>query len=180
MLTTLSKSLLFLSFFALLASATGCRNGPLPCPDCDDQADDDSLPDLPPPDDLPCGGADFMNDSYNCGSCGSECTLWYEGTDWEAGTCIDGVCGPQWKTCIGEGSQANTCDEICGSTGLTCVANGCSGMTAMLFDVFSFGSCGPDPDLGGPDGTMTGPCNEQIPWLTTIETSRQVMCCCGE
>lgn len=43
----------------------------------------------------------------------------------------------------------------------------------MLFDVLSFGSCGPDPDLdlGGPDGTMTGPCNEQIP---TVDHDRDL------
>jgi hypothetical protein len=128
---------------------------------------------------LPCGGADFMTDNYNCGSCGNECPLWYEGSDWEAGTCVEGMCGPLWTTCTDSSGTGNTCGEICTGGGQTCVANGCSGFTALLFDVLDFQPCD-DPVPDGPDGVMTGPCDEQIPWESDMLSSTRVQCCCGE
>ena len=158
------------------AVLTGCRNM-LPCPDCDDQAEAVDLPheDEAPLPDLPCGGADFMTDSHNCGSCGNECPLWYEGTDWEAGTCVQGECGPRWTTCTSGEGIFNTCGELCSSGGLTCFAGGCSGFTALLTRVGFDGNCRPIP----PDRTMTGSCDEPIPWEHTIEWDLHVKCCCG-
>ncbi|PRQ01245.1 hypothetical protein ENSA7_58500 [Enhygromyxa salina] len=182
MRSILSKTLTFLAVGVLTLAASACR-GPMPCPDCDEQADDDdSPPDLPTPDplpDLPCGGADFMSDSYNCGSCGHECPLWYEGTEWEAGTCVAGVCGPVWSQCAGNsGWGGNTCGELCAGGGRTCVANGCSGFTALLLYTPAFDPCH-HPPLFDPVGVMTGSCDEQIPWENDEFSPINVQCCCA-
>src|SRR5690606_24815769 len=95
---------------AAAAMLTGCRSKP-PCLDCDDHGDDFDLPhaDEDPLPDLPCGGADFMTDSHNCGGCGNECPLWYEGTNWEAGAGDQGQCGPGWAGCYVDEGIRSTC-----------------------------------------------------------------------
>lgn len=180
MFTTRTKPLTFLALLGVVASAPACR-GPVPCPDCGEQAeaDDADAPpaDLPPLPDLPCGGADIRNDNYNCGSCGNECPLWYEGSEWEAGTCVEGVCGPLWTDCLEQ--FGDTCGEICAlGSDQFCVANGCSGFTALLFDTLVFSPCeNPVPD--GPAGVMTGSCDEPIPWQSDFENPPRVQCCCA-
>jgi hypothetical protein len=179
MLGTFTQPLRLRPLILLSVTIAACHD-PQPCPDCDEHADEAEAEEGPPTPDLPCGGADFMTDNLNCGSCGNACTVWWEGTDWEGGACAQGVCGPGWPTsCTNGTGGANTCKEICANHGWTCVANGCSGLTAMLFDV-SFGwGCDPDPD--GPDRTMTGSCDEQIPWMSDDPGfTREVMCCCGD
>jgi hypothetical protein len=155
---------------ALLVNATACR-GTLPCPDCDEQADaEDEQEDGPVPD-LPCGGADLMTDNLNCGSCGNECTVFFEGLDFEAGSCQAGECGPVWNSCLTSLFGA-TCEELCGE--LTCVANGCSGLTGLLLAVSEFGEC---PGPNAVYGTMTGACGDPIPW--NEDEFNYASCCCG-
>jgi hypothetical protein len=161
---------------------SGCRD-PMPCPDCvaeddgndNDNDNDDGNDDTPLPD-LPCGGADLLTDSLNCGTCGQECALWYPGSEYEAGTCSAGVCGPGWSTCYGEYHSYNTCDEVCAASGEGCVPNGCSGYTGLLFELFAFDP-GCDAYSDTPVATLTG-CDEPIPWMSTGDEPRQVMCCC--
>jgi hypothetical protein len=86
--------------------AAGC-NAP-PCPDCEEPADvgdadgdGDGDGDEPLPD-LPCGGADLMTDNLNCGTCGHECGVWYEGTEYQAGACEQDECSRSgWFGCVG-------------------------------------------------------------------------------
>lgn len=179
---TLRIHLMIVGFTAFVVIITACR-GPLPCVDCDEYADEDEPPaDVPEPapslPDLPCGGADLMNDSHNCGSCGNECPLWYEGTEWEAGTCVGGMCGPSWTTCTTDNGVFTTCEALCGFGTSPCVPHGCSGLTALLFDVldFSFTPC--DIELSSPYAVMTGACDEPIPWESDIDSSTSVQCCC--
>ena len=119
--------------------------------------------------DLPCGGADLMTDNLNCGSCGNECTVFFEGLDWEAGSCQAGKCGPVWIPCLTSVFGA-TCEELCG--GLTCVANGCSGSTGLLFAELY--GCEVDDE---PIKTMDGACDQPIPWSDDDVTHAR--CCCG-
>lgn len=166
-----------LTALMLLTATTACR-GPVPCPDCEENADEDEGEDeqeegqdLP---DLPCGGADLMTDNHNCGSCGHECPLWYEGTEWEAGACEGGECGPTWSpTCATQFGGAS-CEEICDGFGRTCVANGCAGLTALLIRVGFDGNC----DISHLHDTMAGSCDEPIPWESTVEWNIHADCCC--
>jgi hypothetical protein len=157
--------------FVFVLGAAACR-GPLPCPDCDDAADD-MQEDLPP--DLPCGGADLMTDLYNCGSCGNDCSQRFSHTQWVDGSCQDGVCGGAgWMECEGE-YYGSTCEELCAGPGVKCVANGCSGYTALLF----WGGGDFDVCDVPPYATMDGACDEPIPWEGEYWDGTQVMCCCG-
>jgi hypothetical protein len=157
-----------------------CR-GPLPCPDCDDAADDmqpDEIPEDTVPD-LPCGGADLLTDPRNCGDCGYDC-LEYPGTEWEVGSCQMGVCrGPTWGICSDE-SYESTCAEICAVDDRSCVAKGCAGQTALLFSNgwdFNFEWCNIPDDP--PYATMDGSCDELIPWEHDDSSSvTNVLCCC--
>jgi hypothetical protein len=162
-----------------LVGMSACRDK-LPCPDCDEDAaveaegnDDTPLPDLP------CGGADLMTDNVNCGTCGHECVLSYPGTEYEAGTCNEGVCGPGgWSDCIAGGIDPyENCTEICIALGETCVPNGCAGLTGMLFSVdFEGWGCGVPAHT--PVATMSGGCEQPIPWMNTDENPQDVNCCC--
>jgi hypothetical protein len=174
-MTTLNARLpISLLAFALLFCTTGCRQT-FPCTDCDEEADDDS-----PLPDLPCDGADLMNDNSNCGSCGNECALWRADTQWEAGSCDAGVCGPGWNTCAPEGA-GSTCTQICASAETGCVADGCAGVTALLINVGFDGNCGVTNE---PFKTMSGACDEPISWESPIPPGEgyntYVICCCGD
>jgi hypothetical protein len=161
---------IYLSLALVLgATACGARN-PIPCSDCDDAADDMQEDPVP---DLPCGGADLMTDLYNCGSCGNACSQWFPHTEWESGSCQDGVCrGPSWSHCKWK-SSGSTCAEICAPA--KCVPNGCSGHTALLdWADGSFDYCNVPPYA-----TMDGPCDEPIPWEGDAWDGIYVMCCCG-
>ena len=102
-----------------LVGATACRQ-PLPCDDCDAHEDEQDAAEDPIPD-LPCGGADLMTDNDNCGVCGNECDVWYEGTEWEGGGCEAGKCGPRWHNCWNSTGNASTCDEICTAMDLSLI-----------------------------------------------------------
>ena len=169
-----NRSLMVPMAFALLFSATGCRD-PIPCPDCDEQADEQEDG---PPSDLPCGGVDLMTDDLNCGSCGNECTLWYPGTQWEAGGCQSGECtAPAWNVCLPEAFGA-TCEEVCAGYGNTCAANGCSDFTVLLFNVGFDGVCGEESQ---PYQALASACDEPIPWDSPFPGegyTTYAMCCC--
>jgi len=183
-MTTTARTTLFASLVALLAvllATTACRDQ-LPCPDCDEKADeqDDDQDDDEPLPDLPCGGADLLTDNLNCGSCGHECVLWDAGTPYESGGCIEGQCGPRWTYCQAGGFPGgfSNCSEICTALGETCVPDGCAGYTAALYDV-DFDGHGCDPKTSTPAVTMTGDCDEPIPWASDDDESmREVKCCC--
>jgi hypothetical protein len=173
------QKLLIVAFLAWALGTAACRQ-PTPRPASENDDDDvangndqaNENEDIPQPD-LPCGGADLMTDNLNCGTCGHECPLWYEGTMYEAGTCNAGVCGPRWAECT---FGFLNCAEICAAFGTTCVSNGCSGYTGLLFGV-NFGN-GCDADEYVPEATLTGGCNEPIPWEPSGDFPREVMCCC--
>ena len=154
-----------------LSCASACRD-PLPCPECEEADIEDSPDDSDLPPDLPCGGADLMTDNDNCGGCGNACNVWYEGTDVEAGTCVDGECGPYWTQC--NDYSDSSCAEVCAGYSRTCVAEGCSGLTAALYYVGLEGAC----QTESPALTMTGSCDEPIPYESTIEGTVHAMCCC--
>ncbi len=157
----------------MLLVAPACRD-PLPCDDCDSVAEEaDHAED--PPADLPCGGADLETDNDNCGTCGNECPVWLEDTPWEAGTCQAGECGPTWTQCLDRSLFVANCEEFCVDFGRTCVAGGCSGFTALLYDVNATNVCELDDP---PNLTMSGACTDPIPWEQTIEWNRFAMCCC--
>ena len=173
--TTMSNTTLQVlsATLVLLSTTVACRD-PLPCPDCDEADIAESPDDAEPTPDLPCSGADLMNDNDNCGSCGNECPVWFEGTDWEAGTCVNGVCGPYWTECLDYGDE--NCVEICARFDRTCVAQGCSGMTGALYYVGFEGTCRTE---SAPAITMTGSCEEPIPWESDVPLEDiYAMCCC--
>jgi hypothetical protein len=153
-----------------LLTLAGCRDE-LPCPDCNDVADET------PPTDLPCGGADLMTDNLNCGSCGHECALWWPETEVGAGFCVDGVCGPGWSDLSAESNLLATCADVCTAFGQSCVSNGCAGYTGILFNV-NFDSTCCFPPESPPVAVIEGDCNAPIPWTSTSEDPREVMCCC--
>jgi hypothetical protein len=169
---TKTRAMLILTFVGVFG-LSACRDKPT-CLDCEDAAEAEDNDDIPLSD-LPCDGADLMTDNLNCGTCGHECFLWYVGTEYEAGTCKEGKCGPVWSTCI-EGPPLANCAEVCAAFSHTCVANGCSGKTAMLFDALYGAGCGPSD--GAPVVTLTGGCDEPIPWMTPTENHIEVTCCC--
>lgn len=168
----MNPAIVILALVALL-DTTGCHT-PAPSPDCMiEQEDGDDATELP---DLPCGGADLMTDNLNCGTCGHECLLWDPGTDYEAGTCSAGVCGPGWSDCLSDLYALNTCAEICAAFEVACVPKGCSGYTGLLYQVLFGEGC--DPYVEPPVATMTGSCNEPIPWMTPSDYPLHTMCCC--
>jgi hypothetical protein len=170
---TTTRTALILTFIGMLGMSA-CRDKPT-CLECEEAAadGDEGIP-LP---DLPCDGADLMTDNLNCGTCGNECGLYYPGTAYEAGSCREGVCGPGWSSCTpgDETAPWQTCSGLCTALGQTCVPNGCAGLTGMMYDVLFGEGCHPD---FGPVVTLTGGCDEQIPWMTPTENHIEAMCCC--
>ncbi|MFO7564742.1 MAG: hypothetical protein R6X02_19010 [Enhygromyxa sp.] len=171
-------------FLALMLAA--CRPGQ-PCPDCDEEAAEEQLEDLPDEDlpDLPCGGADLQTDNKNCGECGNICLVQAPDTDYEAGSCVAGECGPIWRGFEWTEPSVLTCDEVCATaTGgaLSCQANACSGLTAFVCEVI-FGQ--PCQIFAGGGGSalvdFAGECDEPIPWPAEVQFdgSRHLNCCCG-
>jgi hypothetical protein len=171
---TTTRAILMLSLLGVFG-ISACRDK-LPCPDCDEEVAAEDNDDTPLPD-LPCGGADLMTDNLNCGTCGHECVLYYAETEYEAGTCTAGVCGPGWSNCAPESDLWENCSDICIALGETCVSNGCAGLTGMMFTLnIDGGGCGV-PEYT-PVEIMSGGCDQPIPWMDTGENPRHVECCC--
>jgi hypothetical protein len=170
---TTTRTTLILTLVITL-SMSACRDKPT-CLDCGEDVVAEGNDDTPMPD-LPCGGADLMTDNFNCGTCGHECGLYYEETEYEAGTCTAGVCGPVWSSCLPKTIYEN-CSEICIALGKTCVPNACAGLTGILFYV-NFDGWGCDGYSYEPAATISGGCEEPIPWMVTGDNSRHVQCCC--
>ncbi len=167
---------------ALLLLLAACNRDNVPCPTCDgeDQAEQEegSLPDLP------CGGADLLTDDLNCGTCGNECAVMWPDTDYAAGGCIAGECGPLWSgafTLLPLPDMA-TCEQLCGFGDVACVPKGCSGMTGFVCVIV--GDFGDQCDLGKPTNhatiELTGACDEVIPYPNGLEPSDypNFACCC--
>jgi hypothetical protein len=165
----------------LVLSLVACRPGQ-PCPTCEDVADDDPVVDLGPITDLPCGGADLETDHLNCGACGTECSLRFEGTAYGVGTCREGECDPaNWVSWKGiEPNPLLTCDEVCADPWgepLSCVARGCSGLTAIVCGSILGEQC--QVAYGEPaDVEFAGECDEPIPSPDQVDGSPVVYCCC--
>ena len=171
----MTKPELLVCVLALALASLACRD-PLPCSDCE-AADEESVPDLPAETpDLPCGGADLSSDPNNCGECGHTCGVVAEGTEWQAGGCIDGECAPLWGVCVPHYEEMpKTCAEKC-LIG-TCQANGCSGHTAVFFTTNPFDpQCWEDDPYavfdGGCDEPLTAPFDDP-------DVAIQVECCCS-
>jgi hypothetical protein len=180
---TTTRTTLMLAFVGAFGTSA-CR-GKLPCPDCGDdvaaEGDDDTpMPDIPVPD-LPCGGADLMTDNLNCGTCGHECVnSWYRETEYEAGTCKAGVCGPaSWSTCTqgDKSSPWQNCSDICTSLNRVCVPNGCAGLTGLVFTL-NFDGWGCSASHYTPAAEISGGCDEPIPWMNPGDGLMAAQCCC--
>jgi hypothetical protein len=148
----------------------GCGPSDL-CPDC---VDEEPIPDLP------CGGADLQTDDLNCGTCGNECWVDGKGTDYEAGSCHEGQCGPHWyyKQYLSAGGPSGefpkaSCDDVCTENSVSCVAEGCSGKTGYMCGLGDFtGEC--------PPIDWTGPCAMDVPWPDFGGSVIPVLTCCCE
>jgi hypothetical protein len=158
----------------LALTALGCR-APLPCPDCDEVADEHA----DPTPDLPCGGADFQTDSYNCGACGNECPMLNPDTDYTVGQCNAGECGgPYWYEQLFDPLQLPpvSCDEVCAGHSRTCVERGCSGKTGFMCGYLFQEGC-LNTLFGITD--WFGPCAEPVEWHDPdINDTASLHCCC--
>ena len=170
-----SRRLALTLMLSLSAGLMACRD-PLPCDDCDEA--DAAEAEAPGP----CGGADLQTDNANCGSCGTECYIAFEGTEWEAGGCVNGECGPNWTTCLAPPVDGQiTCAEVCeiyAVSGYSCVDEGCGGASALIVDSLTLSpACSPDV----PAEPLTGPgsCNEPIVYKLEDGRERSVHCCCA-
>lgn len=149
-----------LAFAFLLVPLPACNR---PSPDGEDIAVEDEGVML----DLPCGGSDLKTDDLNCGACGNACGVWWPGTQYAAGGCLEGECGPIWTTLFGlpPPPSVYTCEQVCAYGNVACVPRGCSGMTAFVCE--SIGDFGTQCNLGDPFNhallEVTGECDEAIP-----------------
>lgn len=176
-----------LSPIFLTLAALACRP-PQPCGDgcdaaVDDSAEDPDLPaDLPPPTDLPCGGADLMTDNLNCGSCGHVCKIQNLPEDlhpWDAGgSCKDGKCGSFWSLCLSDKYQ--TCRQVLEAAGFECGTD-CNaktpGTTVLYFDWEEnpFGSCW---NHAAPIEYSLG-CDDPLPW-NPDHAAETISCCAAQ
>jgi hypothetical protein len=165
--------------FALLLA---CSPGSIRSETTDEVGDEETgpEPDLPPPFDLPCGGADLMTDNDNCGTCGHKC--WdqifpFNSDDWSGGGgCNDGECGgPVWSACKWP-ENGSTCREllepnaVCSSE---CNAK-TPGTTVLLFDSFNpFGGACFELISALPPQELALGCDDPIPY----PPEGTAMCC---
>ena len=175
------KRLALTPFLVLALAACGPNQ---PCPSCDDGADDDVPADVGEVPDLPCGGADLQTDDFNCGTCGNICSVQAEGTDYQAGGCVDGACDARvWLHQDWPEPSPLTCAEVCttASDGEgSCAANGCSGLTAFVCETMFTEECDVLHGGSGPQLVdFSGTCEELIPWPEfTYGGKIHVFCCC--
>jgi hypothetical protein len=157
--------------YGLALLLIGCGQ-PLPCPDCNSE-DDEAIPDLP------CGGADLQTDDFNCGMCGNECVVYRAGTDYEAGNCREGRCGPHWYNKQYPLADAGnlpkaSCQDVCAEHSVSCVVQGCSGKTGYMCHI------GDDFSPACTPIDWTGLCTAHVPWPDFGGSVIPVLYCCCE
>jgi len=164
----MNKTLQLIALTMLL----GACNRALPCDDCEEVEAEEEADSDPPPD-LPCGGADLQTDDQNCGECGNECAVILADTEWEAGGCQAGVCGPTWIGCI---NGPETCEEFCTSGGTQCVEGGCAGVSGLRVMVPGIDGC--NLETNGKDPIES--CNTIIDYQSDDPSiAIDVVCCCA-
>lgn len=157
------------------------------CPDCDGEELADGGEDPDTLVDPSCPGVDLQTDDLNCGSCGHECRIIWPGTDYAAGGCVEGECGPLWS---GERTLlpppfSLTCRELCGFADQECVPDGCAGLTGYVcIEIWDFESeCDLSIPMHQPAIEMTGSCDAEPPYLEEFGEfgyfQRYVNCCCA-
>ena len=166
---------------AALLTLNACNDpGSEKCLDCQgsDMSDE-------PITDLPCGGADLENDNFNCGECGSECSMAPADPRYLAGSCSEGKCGPRWFPKYTDSVGWDlvmppevTCDEVCAEHETTCVAQGCVGLTAYTCTSSWGDLCSLDEAWSIWD--FDGECSDKVPWPMFVDSgsSLEVGCCC--
>jgi len=102
---------------------------------------------------------------------------------YEAGGCVDGVCGPTWIGVQWLKPSLLTCDDVCLLSLGSCQAAACAGLTGLVCESIFFTAC-TVMEGGGPPLTLVevdGSCDEPIPWPEeTLEGGDRVAyCCCG-
>jgi hypothetical protein len=173
----------------LLASCVQSDPDPSPSPEVDpgsglDVGLAEETGETGAPPDLPCADLDFMTDDLNCGSCGHECPILWPGTDYEAGHCLEGQCGPNWAGFypMVPTPDPMTCDKMCGFDGKACVPGGCSGKTGLV--CINSEQLGNHCDLGDPSEQalydLMGECDEIPPQPGILEPGfyPYLNCCC--
>lgn len=145
--------------------------------DADDQAEETGM--MP---DLPCGGADLLTDNYNCGACSNECDVIWPYTQYAAGLCVDGKCGPRWAGFLPllPPPDTLTCDDVCSAGDLECAPRGCSGLTGVV--CVNLGDFGTQCDLAFNAARIeiSSNCDEPAPYPNDVEPGDHVYldCCC--
>lgn len=180
---TTMKNFLRLASALFLLHLTAC-NRPPPCPGCvgEDLAVENEEEGEPP--DLPCGGADLLTDDLNCGACGKTCEVQRPGTQYAAGGCVEGECGPVWssESSLSPPPAEETCAQLCSFGDVACVPGGCSGLTAYV--CVSVGDFGGPCDFAAPDNPaitqVIGGCDDPIPYPNGYDPGVCVdfACCC--
>jgi hypothetical protein len=153
------------SIVAALILLTAC-NPPAACPDCDGEDDPADQAEASPPD-LPCGDVNLWTDDMNCGACGNECTIMWPGTQYEAGHCVEGECGPIWSDLFHLYPGDFNCGQYCYAFhNAECVPMGCSELTGLVC-ITGGGPKGDLCDLGNPHHyahmDLTASCFERLP-----------------
>jgi hypothetical protein len=149
-----------------------------------DRGDDGEESDTGTPPDLPCGGADFMTDDRNCGTCGNECGVVWPGTDYTVGGCVAGECGPVWSKplLMPHPPEVLTCNDVCGLDDRKCLPRACADLTGYV--CVGLEEYGATCNLGNPKNfppiEVVTDCDESVPYPNGLDDTDQAYlgCCC--
>ncbi len=100
-----------------------------------------------------------MTDDDHCGECGNACAVMAVDTEYEAGHCLDGGCGPTWIGCS-DAIELTTCNDVWQGVGVGAVCNegGSEGVTGQNM----FGqTCEGALDFTDPNIDVIGSCDTQ-------------------